>query len=234
MVMMKRPASTGASASAKRSRKAKVLDIKEKLGLIAEAVKEAEQVPAPVRAMLVKMVALSLDTYEDTRHEFQAEATVMIGKALTGLQETIEAIMAQANEKLTGAATEKGAREATLAEATAKLEELKKNVAQQKELLDEAEAAAKEGEAAVAAASKSLSALEPETKEATKALKAAEKRLAALKTGALIAFEELKVRTTPPPEPEEPEEPEVAPAAEGEAGVAAASTEAVAPAAPTA
>lgn len=227
---MKRSSSTTRSGSAKRARKPKVLNVKEKIALITEALKEAEQVPPTVRKMLVKMVAHTLDTYEDARDEFQAQATVMIGKALTGLEQGIEASIGQANEKLAGAATEKEVRESSLAEATAKLEELKKNVAQQKELLEEAVAAAKEGEIAVAAATKSLSDLEPETKQATKALKGAEKRMAELKAGAFTAFEELKARATPAPEPEEEEE-EEAPAAEEDGG-AAASTEPVAAASP--
>merc|ERR1719401_1126411 len=198
---MKRGPSRGASRG-RPSKKTSTEDVKKKATIICETLAEAEQIPKPVRMMLMKMVGHSLETCQDARHEFQAQATIMIGEALASLEKSIEDSLHQAQEKLDGAEQEKATREEALTVATARLDALKVVVTEKQEALKSAEEAQALGQKERDLAEKAVKDLAPETRDAKRNLTDATKRLDSLRTGALAAFGELKARTTPEEEPE--------------------------------
>lgn len=120
---MKRAASTGGARFAKKCK------------VIAPALKAADSLPEPVKAILTPSLVNIFGTYKEDRHEFQNACSKLVGATLQAtqsqLQEKItEATAAKAAEEaegatLTGASTEaNAAAEAAAAESSSKKEAL--------------------------------------------------------------------------------------------------------------
>jgi chromosome segregation ATPase len=208
------------TAPGKAGKKQKKDPTAAKLVLVSQALEDAEQLPASTRSMLSGLVASSLGTYADVRHEFQAKAVNMIGEALEGLEAGIQKNIEAAQTKVDGGEEEKASRAATKTAAEEALATLEADVAAKKEALKAAEEAAKAGKDALKKAEKAVLSLAPELEESQEEVVALKAKLEEFKTEASACFTELKERSTPPPEPVEPEvpvaaeEPPAAPAEE--------------------
>mmetsp|Transcript_46584 Transcript_46584/g.110776 ORF Transcript_46584/g.110776 Transcript_46584/m.110776 type:complete len:222 (+) Transcript_46584:74-739(+) len=219
--MVKRPASSSAGSVLKKPATAAQV-LKEKVSSVVGALKEAEQVPASARTMLVKIAPDCLGVYAADRHEFQTSAVDMIGDALAGYKSCIEDKIKDADTKLGEAATEKESRATKAAEAESKAKELAEVVAAKQAELEEAEALAAKGDDELTAATAAVASFDDEMKATEQTLSDLKEQLAALEAGPLVSFEDLKTYAPPPPPVEEPAAEE--PAAEAPAEEAAPAT----------
>lgn len=154
MAPAKRRANTVAGGAAKRSARDPVLV---KCSTVATALRKADDIPKNVREMLADMVPASLSVMVADRHPFQAKTVEMVEEVLKGVEAKLQSSLTEAQAKVDGAETEKGARAAAVAAAQSSLSECKANLINARDAdkadkasLREAKMAANEASAALA------------------------------------------------------------------------------------
>lgn len=146
---------------------------------IARAVRDAQEVPQPVRWMLCQTLVRTFNTYKEDRHPLQATCSDLVGDILKGTQGKLEAAISEAQEKKasldTATAAQMAGHNAAVAHQAANAQahlDAKQGVAdskvaltQAKSSLNDLEVAAKTAEADAAAATAKKEKLEALSRE---------------------------------------------------------------------
>jgi hypothetical protein len=149
-----RPSTSPMRAAMKRAKAGKNPNaaVAEKCRLVVAAVKQAGDLTAAVKDMLVKAVPTSLGEFADARHHVQVQVVKWVGDALSGVETGLKKGRdeAQANlESKSHAATEKAAALASLTSASAEAVKAFKAAESAQRTVESELAAAKAGKAAL-------------------------------------------------------------------------------------